>query len=58
MDEVLLAAHRLARQGLMGGNPEAVLGMPADLAMDQLHLMAFDADYNAAYAEMNKEDKN
>lgn len=56
MDEALGISMRLARQGYGGGDPQAVLRMPASIVIAAAHYENFLVDYEAAYVELNREE--
>ncbi len=46
----------LARAGYGGGDPEKVLGMPADMVLALIQYEKFRDDYERAFIEINKGD--
>lgn len=50
-----MVALTLASAGWWDGDPEKVLQAPADLVMGAMQYVAFRADYERTYVEINKE---
>ncbi len=50
-----LIVHRLAREGIGGGDPERVLGMRADLVLGAWEMSTFLATFDETDVELNKE---
>lgn len=57
MDDSLVVAIRLAKEGFMGGNPVAILRSPVDVVLAMLEFSGFLIDYQDAYREMNRPQK-
>lgn len=53
----MLIALRLAKAGYAGGDPERILKMRADIVIAALQYEGFIGDYEAAYIELNREDR-
>ena len=52
-DTTVLIAYRLARLGFFGGDPSKVLNAPADIVQMAIDYVTFEADYEAAYIDLN-----
>lgn len=55
MEDDLVVAIRLAREGYGGGDPDKILNMRVDHVIAIIHYEKFRSDYERSYIELNKE---
>ena len=53
----MMIALRLAKAGYAGGDPERVLKMRADIVLAAVQYEGFVNDYESAFIELNREDR-
>lgn len=51
-----IIALRLAKAGYAGGDPQKILGMPAELVLEMHHWEGFQADYERQFLRINRKD--
>lgn len=56
MDDARLTSISLAARGFGAGNPETIMQLPVETVMDMNDYVAFERDYIATKAELNKPD--
>ena len=55
MKRSLLVALRLAKEGFMGGNPDAILKAPTATVIAMMEYTNYVGEYQETYMELNKE---